>query len=293
MQYSDAPPMGAIWIDASSVVRGASRFPSLYSAFVDVARWHGGGWREEHHDPDSSIEAMWGASPDDIWAVSNHGAVGHWDGTRWSTVPCSAANGRTLNSLWGTSSEDLWAVGDGGVVVHWNGEAWIPDASQRRESLFSVWGFSNGDVWLAGDGGTILRRNAGVWEALDAPHRRVQRVWGLLPESVWFVGSGGFIARWDGTRLRVDRVGGNGSWHDLHDVWGAAPDDVWAVGNHGSLYHFDGATWTDGFFGVENDLRSVAGRSACDVWIVGARTILHRELTFPPAVEGDATAEPG
>src|SRR5207253_74408 len=37
------------------------------------------------------LYAVWGAAPNDVWAVGEYGTVLHYDGTGWSTYPISTA----------------------------------------------------------------------------------------------------------------------------------------------------------------------------------------------------------
>ena len=80
-----------------------------------------------------SVDAMAGASPHDIWAMTSDGSQAvHWDGRRWQVV--SAWGGPPISQLpaitamAAASSTDVWAV-DGaqappGIAYHWDGRQW-------------------------------------------------------------------------------------------------------------------------------------------------------------------------
>jgi hypothetical protein len=55
----------------------------------------------------TSLSAIWGSGPDDIWAVGS-GTIMHWNGQSWSVV----VNGTmgVLEGIWGSGPDDVWAV---------------------------------------------------------------------------------------------------------------------------------------------------------------------------------------
>jgi len=61
--------------------------------------------------PNGWIYDIWGAKPNDVWAVSPGGAyhLWHYDGKSWS--PDSNRNLYGLESIYGFSSDDIWAGG--------------------------------------------------------------------------------------------------------------------------------------------------------------------------------------
>ncbi|MBK6535930.1 MAG: hypothetical protein IPF99_42285 [Deltaproteobacteria bacterium] len=65
----------------------------------------------------STLYGVWGAAPNDVWAVGEGGTILHWDGARWSSIPSNTT--ATLRSVWGASAGDVWAVGDNGTAVHY------------------------------------------------------------------------------------------------------------------------------------------------------------------------------
>lgn len=80
-----------------------------------------------------TIFGLWGARPDDLYAVgslgSTNGFVWHYDGTTWADVALP--------------------------------EALPKDAQGNTPGLFKVWGDRAGTVWVVGGAGTVLRARAG------------------------------------------------------------------------------------------------------------------------------------
>lgn len=62
-----------------------------------------------------TIEAMWGASPDDAWAIGDKGLVMHWNGSAWAPSITRVTERPIANrfvGIWAKGSDDMWVVGD-------------------------------------------------------------------------------------------------------------------------------------------------------------------------------------
>lgn len=68
----------------------------------------------------------------------------------------------------------------------------------------------------------------------------------------------------------------SGTTNDLKSVWGTAATDIYAVGESGTIRHFDGATWKASPSGITNNLNCIWGNSADDIFATGdSGTMLH------------------
>ncbi len=128
---------GSAWgaASGSAVAGGASGLWGFGAGDVwataagTLAHWDGAAWLDTSPDPSSNFIAaalsVWGAAPDDVWAVGDLGTIDHWDGARWTqvltgTFPYYPA----LAKVHGSSADDVWASGvstdgeDRGVVLH-------------------------------------------------------------------------------------------------------------------------------------------------------------------------------
>lgn len=115
-----------------------------------------GGWSS--FDAGSGyVNGLWGATPDDLWAVMSPGAILHWDGSGWTR---EAEGLPSLFAISGTSPNDLWAVGrDGGIFQSFGGTwrgTWTARPSPTGEDLFGVFAVAPDDVWAVGRAGVIL-----------------------------------------------------------------------------------------------------------------------------------------
>jgi hypothetical protein len=232
-------------------------------------------WQAVSTGIDRDVNALWGTSDTDVWAVGARGLVVHHDGFGWSPQP-APTDRRRLNALWGTADgTHLVAVGELGTVLVFDGASWTRRDLPVTSELRAVWGFAPDDVWVVGSYAT-WRWDGTAWRAATgAASRDLYGLWGAAPDDLWAVGAWGTALHFDGAAWSQVNAG---TGLRLRDVWGAAPDDVWAVGERGLLLHWDGAAWSTVPAGTTEHLRAVWGRGRDDVLAVGTRgTVLHRD----------------
>jgi hypothetical protein len=240
------------------------------------------------------LHGVWGAGPDEAWAVGAEGTIVHWNGSVWSAV--ASSTNQDLRAVWGSGPGDVWAVGAGPTIVHWNGSAWSAFPISMGATLNSVWGSSSDAVYAVGDAGWLASWNGTSWEVGKpvsfANTRNLYSVWGAAPNDVWIVGQfcadletdpgcgGATLLHWNGVSWSAppsDPV------PPLYGAWGSGSGDVWAVGDdvrvgRALILHSAGSTWAEvspaepAFGGAH----AVWGSGPNDVWVVG----------FGPAVVG-------
>ncbi|MCF7804047.1 MAG: hypothetical protein K9N46_11925 [Candidatus Marinimicrobia bacterium] len=123
--------------------------------------------------PMNYIASVWGASPNDVWAVGAGGTYKdrllHYDGEDWSTY----------------TNEPIWCTGN------------------------VIFGFSEDDIWMGGGAGW-LEHGAGIWHydgakwsqyyvynIKNSPIMYVQDIWGAAPDNIY--ASGLFVFNEDST----------------------------------------------------------------------------------------------
>lgn len=124
-------------------------------------------WVEYDTQSPHDLNAVWGSSSGDVWAVGNRGAVRHWTNAtpkRWAIVDVPTTE--DLRAIWGTGPKDIWVVGDNGTILHYDGTTFEPASAKFGVGSFppnlrGVWGSSADDVWIVGDS-VVLHRNSGV-----------------------------------------------------------------------------------------------------------------------------------
>ncbi len=193
-------------------------------------------------DPYTSIRAMDGLSPSDVWIAGEHetGAFGtilpyaaHWNGSSWSAASFATqgTGDNELNGVKELSSTDAWIVGDytgvAGFVpiaAHWNGAVWIqtapPAPGAKGNFLSGVDATGDADVWAVG----------GLNNAQDVRMPLVEH----YTQTGWHV-----VAA---PKLHSAT---------LEAVTAVSAKDVWAVGNQYTksgqvtlVLHYDGRSWT-------------------------------------------------
>jgi hypothetical protein len=115
--------------------------------------------------PMNYISSIWGASPDDLWAIgaggTNYDRLLHYDGVSWDTYSNEVINclGRTL---FGFSHDNIWMGGQadwpdsGGAIWHYNGHEWYKYFIYTVEDnfnaifIYDIWGASPEDVYACG-----------------------------------------------------------------------------------------------------------------------------------------------
>jgi hypothetical protein len=265
-------------------------------------------WRASSSGITQGLQAVWGSSAADVWAIGYSFLHGTGSPLTWSKV---AAPVPLAYAAWGSSASNLWVAASvtspGITAVTMNGtgspiDAWTRGTGVADFGLYGIWGASASDVWAVGDDATILH---GVGEPLgwytftsdvepSAPRlpssfvdcRQLYGVWGSGPGDVWIVGSAETIFHVSGgpptidvsrTTTSADGQCGSASFinivynHDLRGIWGSSASNLWAVGHDGLILHGSGSpvTWTQVASGTSTHLTSIWGASSEDVWAVG------------------------
>ncbi len=110
-----------------------------------------------------SVHSIWGSGPADVWVAPSAGALQHWTGAAWTTIPTLTAS-QALFGISGSGPADVWTVGQNGVVGHYGSDAtWSLSSSGTTATLFSVWSPKPGEAWLVGGVGTVLRWDGTTW----------------------------------------------------------------------------------------------------------------------------------
>ena len=154
----------------------------------------------------NALEAVAGASPNDVWAVGSWRHIGdvyqnlavHWNGTQWSIVPTpNLANAENqLQAVVAIASDDVWALGstnDGitgkAVYLHWNGTAWSyvsgPGDGTTLAGGDALVALASNDVWAIGS--TLSHWDGSSWTL--APNPAVPGALGIALKSAVKVGA--------------------------------------------------------------------------------------------------------
>jgi hypothetical protein len=245
---------------------------------------------------DKPLRAVWGMSPEQLWAVGDGGVIRSFDGTQWNAdkSPTNAA----LLSIHALVANDVWAVGAGGTAVRWNGMSWSNANMGLSGALQSVRvdvaappppidagmpmqkpmpmtppdaGADAGPmapqgpwlVWAFGEKGHVFRYNGTLWAEL--PSGTELSLYGaerLAAGTLIAVGERGEITRFLGDARQSVSLG---SRHNHLALWGDG-QTIWAVGD--DVAHRDASGWSEPTRPTERALYGVWG-DASGLWAVG------------------------
>jgi hypothetical protein len=189
----------------------------------------------------NDLNAVWGASPTDVYAVGTSagggGFVQHYDGSGWVTV-FEAPTG--LYGIWGAASDQLViAVGEGGVLYgYYPSSTWqmiatvpfnpdAPDAAMTKNSplLTAITGRNIGDFTVTSNGDRFFH-----WEP---------EAGGLAYYDPMLPPTTNFTAAWQVPGALETSVYIGSNYYGLY--WFTAPDiatDASILGNGNAGYHF-------------------------------------------------------
>jgi hypothetical protein len=136
-----------------------------------IFRYEGGTFTPMTTPGIGTIFGIWGASPDDVWAVggSSEAAGGFaWrlvgGGDTWTEALPPDPERPAVWKVWGTRTDEAWLVGASGLSLHWDGSALTPGDTGVGSSLFTV--HTNGIRYAAVGGltnGIIVEYADGAW----------------------------------------------------------------------------------------------------------------------------------
>ena len=202
-----------------------------------ILRYQDGSFERMETPGDATVYGIWGASPDDLWAVGGNVSEGafawRYDGNSWAEAegfPPVLVRSASLFKVWGSAPDNVWLVGTGGVILQYDGDRLTQVRSGTTRDLFTVSGNRERVVAVGGFGtGVIVENDGSGWiDVTPQGAPQVVGVW-LGAEASYAVGVEGAVLQCeDGTWKQLQtgiRVPGA-----LHSVWVDPEGGVWAVG---------------------------------------------------------------
>ena len=202
-----------------------------------------GGTFEQLVTPDTQyVWGVWGASPDDMWAVGGradggHGFIWRYQGKQWTAVTLGPdlPSPKAWFKVWGRAADDVWFCGMGGAMLRYDGAKLAAVDSGTKRNLLTIHGRADGSLITAVGGAfsaTLVAGSAGgswhdVTPAGDPPLQTI---------GVHHRGAAAYAVGMQGTVLRHDGSGWAAEAHglpfyeDLHGVWIDPAGGVWAAG---------------------------------------------------------------
>jgi hypothetical protein len=202
-----------------------------------------GAWALVDTPTDQDLWGVWGAAPDDLWAVGGNGrqagqaTVLRYQGGAWTPValpPLQRPNVFAFFKVWGSGPGDVTIVGQRGAVLHWDGQALEEQFVGASVDLIAVWGTGPDRIVAVGgrNNGVISLFDGHSWRTEElAPLRGLNGVWFERPGAVHVVGVQGTLAVIDFDTVQV-RETETDVFEDFHAIFGDARGRLTAVGGN-------------------------------------------------------------
>jgi hypothetical protein len=226
-----------------------------------ILRYDGADWQTESTTVTEDLWGVWGASPDELWAVGGRGrAAGQAtllrrDAQGWRAVPVPELERPGVHAffkVWGTGPDDVVVVGQRGAILRYDGATWSEEGAGLSEDLIALWGTGPDHVVAVGGRGNGV---AAVWDGATwtgfqlAPTPGLNGVWTNADGSAWVAGEVGTLGRLDTatgaftpTELPLEGIARQA---DFHALFGHDDGSLTAVGGNFSQPSgpFRGLAW--------------------------------------------------
>jgi hypothetical protein len=227
-----------------------------------ILRYENGAFTPMTTPGTDTVFGIWGASPDDLWAVGGsfdtNGFAWRLQNGAWVPEPSLPAGSLADAALWkvfGRSAKDAWLVGSG-VAFHWDGSALTPGETGVGSSLFTV--HANAKRYAAVGGlatGVIIENDGSGWKSAlpgDAQYGLTGVVLGA-DDTGYAVGQYMSLYARDGAGWHEEDIGLS-VMLDLHGVWLDPSGGAWAVGGQTASFPL-----TDGILIHKGDVVASGG----------------------------------
>jgi len=185
--------------------------------------------------------------------------------------------GNPLNDIWVAPDGSLFAVGVAGTILHRGAKQrkLVRLESGTRWTLNAVWGSAPNNVYSVGAAGVVVAYDGKSWRVVRRPNPTEPDLFGVFtarPGHMVAVGDRGAVVRIENGRAIAERPASGA----LRSVWGSSHGRLYAVGDGGLLLQFADGRWRSIKSDSYEDLWSVWGASASEVFVVGNRKTVVR-----------------
>lgn len=231
-----------------------------------------------------SLHDVWAASPTDVWAVGESGALLHFDGTSWSIAKSPTRH--TLYGIAGTSRSSILAVGEAGTVIQYNGTSWTTIDLGTSANLYDVTMPSTSEAWIAGEK-VLYRRSGSMWQSMTAPYAPTTRTYlhSFDASHLWMTHAG-TMQFWNGSAWSVADLDTSASSHAATGMSGKTADAIYVCVPQEPypLRKWNGTDFVrvmmpDAVRRLALNQCAVESTSAGDVWLFGDAGVGHFDGT--------------
>ena len=191
-----------------------------------------GQWTRTPTITDQDLWGVWGAGPDDIWAVggtvspSGEATILRYDGQAWRRVDVPELSRSGVDAffkVWGTGPNNVYVVGRRGGVLRWDGQTLREELVGTSRDLIALWGTGPDRIVIVGGraNGEVVTWNGVEWRNTVLGARPgLNGVWMRRPEVAHLVGGNGSILRFDFDTEAVEDDRPEGVELDFHAIFG-------------------------------------------------------------------------
>jgi len=267
----------AVWSDGNGTTLAAGTI---------LLRNVGNGWQPAPHGAPfgGQVNAMWGRSASDVWAVGNTAWVYHYDGAMWSYVnvgvSSTLAQFLDLHTVGGTDTGEVWALGENGQFLHFDGQNWTAGNTASGSDMLAMWIHNPDDIWACGQNGIVQRwTRADGWKlqtARPSLQTDYRTMWGTSESNIWIVNGSDSAFRYDGTKWQNVKTPDEALHAQVFAMSGTPDGTFWAVGYNGYSMRWNGSAFQGYVTSTSRHLNGVWVGANGEAWAVGDNnTILH------------------
>ena len=263
-----------------------------------LAHWTGTAWAPVPID--IAVSAIDPVGINDVWAVgastvnANAAAMGHWDGTQWTTTLDPAVDpqqGGMFVAVSGLAANDAWVAENGGHARHLDGESWSPAGPVVVEATYGafidIMSFPGIRLAITFDG-YFYRYRGQTYARFPTPSSNpLLASVSFSPTNTVALDNKNSAYHFDGDRWIKKTVDTATLWQSNKSVWGRAPNDIWVGTSAGGVFRYDGTTWVDTTANVGSGaVNAILGFSETDVWLLGPGAYHYNGATYEPTTIG-------
>jgi hypothetical protein len=210
-----------------------------FGSYGFAAIWNGAIWEETNFfsyfpngDTIWALNAVWGSSTDDIWAVGDKGTIIHWDGSEWRKIDAGIST--RITAIWGISQSEIYIVPISGVqssLYRYNGLSWEKIFDNIGIYSTTLWKAESGNLLIGGT--SLLEYDGSILQEvyISGRTRGIVKVRGSEINNVFTVGDFGEITHFNGVSwINLDDFEvPDGRYRVLYSVW-CTENKVFIVG---------------------------------------------------------------
>ncbi len=119
--------------------------------FGTIKTYRDGHWKTMQSQTTKNLVSLWGSDSSDIYAVGEHGALVHFDGSTWKKEEISISDPDLL-SIWGAGKDNIYIMAKDNEIYHFDGKQWKYERASfdDMDQLFLLSGSSATNIYAAG-----------------------------------------------------------------------------------------------------------------------------------------------